>query len=221
MNDDGANGDEIAGDDIYSVTLPQQAHRTLVRYRITSTDTLGLSRRAPFEDDPSLNFAYFVYDGVPAYQGFSAEVLQTLPVYTLITRAADMDQCGAWFNANHQIPQQHSSGLRNEGRLHFNWEGAMVYDGEVYDHVTYRLRGANGRYHPGKRSFRIRFKEGRLLEAKDQHGEPFPTKWRELTGGKGQGNRGSVTYALNEVINYFLWNKVACPRRGHFTFISA
>jgi hypothetical protein len=221
MNDDGANGDAVAGDDIYSVTLPQQAHRTLVRYRITATDTLGLGRRAPFEDDASLNFAYFVYDGVPAYQGFSAELLQRLPVYTLITRAADMDQCGAWFNANDQIPQQHpGTGLRNEGRLHFNWEGAMVYDGEVYDHVTYRLRGANGRYHPGKRSFRIRFKEGRLLEAKDQYGEPFPTKWRELTGGKGQGNRGSVTYALNEVINYFLWNKVGvpAPRTLHFHF---
>ena len=69
--------------------LPQQAHRTLVRYRITVTDSLGASRRAPFEDDPSLNFACFVYDGVPAYQNFTAESLVTLPVYTLITRSPD------------------------------------------------------------------------------------------------------------------------------------
>jgi hypothetical protein len=69
-----------------------------------------------------------------------------------------MDQCAAWFNANDQLGQTVGSG-RNEGRFHFNWEGAAVYDGEVYDHVTYRLRGANGRYHPGKRSFRIRLRK--------------------------------------------------------------
>jgi len=219
MTDDGLGGDEVAGDGVYSVTLPPQSHRMLVRYRITVSDTLGASRRAPFEDDPSLNFAYFVYDGVPAYQNFTAESLTTLPVYTLITRTADMDQCGAWFSANDQLPQD-VGGRRNEGRLHFNWEAAVVYDGEVYDHVTYRLRGANGRYHPGKRSFRIRFKDGRLLDAKDQNGNSFPTKWRELTTGKGQGNRGSVTWALNEVVNYFLWNKtgVPAPKTLHFHF---
>lgn len=219
MTDDGLGGDEVAADGVYSVTLPPQSHRMLVRYRITVEDTQGASRRAPFEDDPSLNFAYFVYDGLPDYEGFSAESLTSLPVYTLITRSADMDQCGAWFSTNDQLPQD-VGGRRNEGRLHFNWEGAVVYDGEVYDHVTYRLRGANGRYHPGKRSFRIRFKDGRLLEAKDQTGDRFPTKWRELTTGKGQGNRGSVTWALNEVINYYLWNKVGvpAPKTLHFHF---
>jgi len=217
MRDDGLNGDAVAGDDIYSWLIPPQANRTLVRYRITATDGPGVARRAPFEDDPSLNFAYFVYNGIPAYQSFSSESLQTLPIYTLITRASDMDQCTAWFNGNDQLPQNGGSG-RYEGRFHFNWEGAVVYDGEVYDHATYRLRGANGRYHPGKRSFRIRFKEGRLLEAKDQQGNRFPTKWRELTTGKGQGNRGSVTYALNEVVNYFLWNKVGVPAPLTFHF---
>ncbi len=217
MHDDGLNGDAVAGDDTYSAVVPQQANRMLVRYRITTTDSLGRSRRAPFEDDPSLNFAFFVYNGIPAYQGFSPESLQTLPVYTLITRSPDMDQCTAWFSGNDQLGQQVGS-VRNEGRFHFNWEAAVVYDGEVYDHVTYRLRGANGRYHPGKRSFRIRFKEGRLLEAKDQNGNLFPTKWRELTTGKGQGNRGSVTFALNEVINYFLWNKVRVPAPHTFHF---
>lgn len=219
MTDDGLSGDEAAGDGIYTVALLPQAHRTLVRYRITVTDSLGAARRAPFEDDPSLNFACFVYDGVPDYQNFTAESLTTLPVYTLITRSPDMDQCGAWFTANDQLPQD-VGGRRNEGRLHFNWEAAMVFDGQVYDHVTYRLRGANGRYHPGKRSFRIKFKDGRLLDAKDQNGNPFPTKWRELTTGKGQGNRGSVTWALNEVVNYFIWNKVGvpAPRTLHFHF---
>ena len=57
MHDDGLDGDAVAGDDVYSVTLPVQPNRTLVRYRITCTDALGASRRAPFADDPSLNFA--------------------------------------------------------------------------------------------------------------------------------------------------------------------
>jgi len=220
MTDDGLNGDEVAGDSLYTVILPPRAHRTLVRYRITVTDSLSASRRAPFEDDPSLNFTYFVYDGVPAYLGFSSAALQTLPIYTLITRSGDLDHCTAWVNTGDQLPQTAAGGARHEGRFHFNWEGTVVYDGEVYDHVTYRLRGANGRYHNGKRSFRIRFKDGRLLDAKDQSSQPFPTKWRELTTGKGQSNRGSETFALQEVINYFLWNKVGvpAPRTFHFHF---
>ncbi len=217
MRDDGLEGDEIANDSVYSVVLPPQANRSLVRYRITVTDTFGVSRRAPFQDDPSLNFAYFVYDGIPDYQGHSAEALKTLPVYSLITRDADVNQCAAWFNTSDQLLQD-LSGRRNEGRLHFNWEGAVVYDGVVYDHVTYRLRGANGRYHYGKRSFRIRFNEGHYLAAKDQSGKLFPTKWRELTTAKGQGNRGSVTYSLNETISYFLWNKVGVPSPANFHF---
>jgi len=217
MHDDGLDGDAAAGDNIYTVVLPPQANRTLVRYRITVTDTFGASRRAPFEDDPSLNFAYFVYDGIPPYLGYSPAVLQTLPVYWLITRDADLAQCTAWFNTADQLPQD-IGGMRNAGRLHFNWEGAIVYNGEVYDHVKYRLRGANGRYHPGKRSFRIRFNRGRYLQAHDEFGNPFPKKWQELTTGKGQSNRGTESFALNEVINYFLWNKVGVPAPAAFFF---
>jgi hypothetical protein len=219
MHDDGRDGDEVAGDDIYTVSLPPQANRSLVRYRITCADLLGASRRAPFEDDPSLNFAYFVYDGIPAYQGVSAQAMQTLPIYFLITRDADVNQCAGWFNGGDQLPQD-VNGQRNEGRLQFNWEGAFVYENKVYDHIRYRLRGANGRYHPGKRSFRFRFNDGLSFEARDDQGRRYPTKWREVTTGKGQSNRGSESFALNEVVNYFLWNKVGVPAPSahHFHF---
>ncbi len=214
MHDDGVNGDTVAGDGVFSVILPQQANRVLVRYRISCTDTLGASRRAPFEDDPSLNFAYFVYDGIPDYLVHSASALQTLPVYSLITRDVDMNQCAAWYapfnTGTDQLPQD-VGGQRNQGRLHFNWEGAFVYDGKVFDHVTYRLRGANGRYFAGKRSFRIKFNDGALFQARDNNGKKFPSKWREVVTGKGQSNRGGEQFALNEVVNYFLWNKVGVP----------
>ena len=96
MVDTGTGGDLQAGDDIYTAVLPPQANRCLVRYRIVVTDMLGATRRAPFEDDPSLNFAFYVYDGIPPYQGFSPQVLQTLPVYSLITRPQDVYQCTAY-----------------------------------------------------------------------------------------------------------------------------
>ncbi|MEY2407595.1 MAG: hypothetical protein QOF48_265 [Verrucomicrobiota bacterium] len=221
MHDDGANGDAVAGDGIYSVVLPQQANRSLVRYRVTCTDALGASRRAPFEDDPSLNFAYFVYDGIPNYLGFSSASLQTLPVFFMLTRDVDVNQCAAWFapfnNGTDQLPQGIGA-ARNTGRLYFNWEAAFVQDGKVFDHVHYRLRGANGRYQNGKRSFRIKFNDGALIQPVDNSGRKFPTKWREITTGKGQSNRGGEQFALNEVVSYFLWNKVGVPAPNTFYF---
>ena len=71
MNDAGAEGDVVAGDSVYTVTLPGslQTHRRLVRYRLAATDAGGSPAAAPYADDPQPNFAYYVYDGVPAWQG--------------------------------------------------------------------------------------------------------------------------------------------------------
>ena len=71
MLDDGLNGDAIAGDDIYSTQLPGsiQVHRRILRYRITVTDSGGRGLMVPYMDDQQPNFAYFVYDGVPAWYG--------------------------------------------------------------------------------------------------------------------------------------------------------
>src|SRR5690606_3766048 len=118
---------------------------TLVRYRIVVTDTLGLSAMVPYEDDPSLNFAYFVYDGVPEYRNnvnqvvVDAEAMASLPVYHFLTRSEDMEAVLAYDNAD-EIPQF------VDARSVYNWSGTMVYNGQVYDNITYRLRGANGRY---------------------------------------------------------------------------
>lgn len=208
MRDDGLNGDAAAGDDVYSLVLPVRANRSLVRYRIACADTRGASRRAPFADDPSLNFAYFVYDGLPAYGGVAATDLSALPVYFLITRSADFDACTAYTSS--QIPQE-IGGLANEARFVFNWPGAFVYEGEVYDHIRYRLRGANGRYQPGKRSFRFRFNDGRFFAAKDEFGQPYARKWSSLNTAKGQSNRQTLTFALNEYVNFILLDKVGVP----------
>ena len=62
MSDNGGDGDELAGDGVYTVTLPSsvQVNRRLVRYRITVTDALDLSVRGPYAEDAAPNFAYFV-----------------------------------------------------------------------------------------------------------------------------------------------------------------
>jgi hypothetical protein len=59
-----------------------------------------------------------------------------------------------------------------------------------------------------------------ISRPKDINGKPYPTKWREVTTGKGQSNRGSESFALNEIVNYFLFNKVGVPApfAHHFHF---
>ncbi|MDA7882120.1 CotH kinase family protein, partial [Akkermansiaceae bacterium] len=206
MLDDGTGGDALAGDDLYSVTLPAAAHRSLVRYRIIVSDDIGKSARVPYADDAALNFAYFVYNGIPAYQGVdSATMSDTLPVYHLLTRSEDYAEAIA-YNGNDQINQG------TEARYLYNWNGTMVYDGKVYDNIRFRLRGANGRYQgAGKRSMRIRFNDGDFLEARDQDGNKFDQPWRTLTLGKGNSNRGTMTFGLNEAVNYKLFQKFGLP----------
>jgi hypothetical protein len=218
MNDNGVDGDAVAGDSIYSAILPKQAHRTLVRYRIVANDPLGASLRAPYADDPSLNFAYYVYDGVPEYEGFSPERLRSLPVYHLLTRAEDMHQALGYSSADRI--SQFLGGGANPARFVYNWYGTFVYEGDVYDNIKYRLRGGNGRYMAGntKRSMRFRFNRGRYFQAKDMEGEPYTTKWRTLTTAKGFDNRATLTYSLNEHVNFFLYNKLGVPAPYSYYF---
>ena len=206
MRDDGTDGDAVAGDEVFTATIPAQSHRTLVRYRITVTDALSLAVRVPYPDDSSLNFACFVYDGVPAYEGTPATVMaNTLPVYHLLTRAEDYSECIA-YDAADRINQG------TQARFLYNWSGTIVYDGVVYDNITYRLRGANGRYQStGKRSMRFRLNDGHFLQARDGFGKKYNNSWRTLTLGKCSSNRLTLTFGLNEVINFYLFNKVGVP----------
>ena len=205
MVDDGTQGDATAGDSIFTAVIPSQAHRTLVRYRITVEDTLRESVRVPYEDDKTYNFAYFVYDGVPEYNGHAVEgVLDSLPIYHLIARAEDITEVMA-YSTRDQIAQ----GL--DARFSYNWPGTFFYDGVVYDHISMRLRGGNGRHHlRGKRSMRFRFNDGNYFALKDQDGELISHQ-RTLTTSKMSDNRLTQTYALNEAINLYLFNQLGVP----------
>ncbi len=212
MHDDGLAGDARAGDDEYSVQIPveTQGHRNLVRYRIVATDVLTASTAAPYADDPQSNFAYFVYDGVPAWRGavqpgvteeilFPAEVMRSLPVYHLISRKSDVEDC-TW--------------LSKYGGSDYPWYGTLVYDGEVYDHIRYRARGGVWRYAMGKSMWKIDFQRGHYFQARDDSGEPYDTKWDKLNfsaciqqGSFGQrGEQG-----MFEALSFRLFNLAGCP----------
>lgn len=224
MNDAGVDGDVAAGDGFFTGKIPAQPNRTLVRYRITATDSSGQSVHAPMLDDESKNFACFVYNGVPDYQGIPASTLETLPVYHFITRKQDYDHCVA-YTSNYRI----NSGA--SGWSWKNWEAAIVFEGTVYDHIRYRLHGGNGRYSPSgasqnfsiKRAFRFFFNPGYDFQNRDNDGNLYPTKWNSLTTENLWENRGTLTYSLNEVVNFHLWNVIGVPAPkanwGHFRTI--
>jgi hypothetical protein len=217
MLDDGLGADAMAGDGIYTVTLSGQTNRTLVRYRITVEDTLGHSVRVPYADDASLNFAYFVWNGVPDYVAntrsvlgaphtYPASVLTSMPVYHLLTTPADFSQAVA-YNSADQIPRDNY-----DARDAYNWTGTFVYEGVVYDNVGYRLRQRNARYSgSGKRSFKLRFNAGHYPRFRDMQGNRYARPWRTLSSHKMTGSRSNPTWGLDQAANHILWNSSGTP----------
>ena len=216
MVDDGTVAGDIAGDGIFSALLPAQVHRALVRYRVFATDLLGAAARAPSADDPSKNFAYYVYDAVPAYQAaagtFGPAALTSLPVYQFVMRAEDFEAVNAYTAA-----QQNALGNSYDlnallARRAYNYEGAMVYDGKVYDHTEVRIRGGNSRYNGvGKRHYRFRFPKGNAFQAKDNKGNPYPRGWEDLLFNKMFGNKGAYDFGLTYATGAKMWGNMGLP----------
>jgi hypothetical protein len=199
----------------YLAEIPSQAHRSLVRYRVFVTAAGGAIVRAPLEGDPSLNFAAYVSDGVPNYHAeessnggartHRSKDLARLPVYSLVTRAEDYSDCIAY---KRRERLRKGSGASRA----YNWEGAFVYDGIVYDHIRYRLRGGNGRYlGHGKRSMKFRFNKGRHLEVRNQLGKKYTRRWRVLECSKMFSNRMVGNFGLVDGMNGRLWRMVGVP----------
>lgn len=168
LRDDGQGGDVKANDGTYSATLDASLskHRRLMRYRVTATDGQAQTLRVPYADDPQPNFAYFVYDGVPAWRGasqpgttpvqdFGADVLNRLPIYHLIAQETDV------------INSQYVSGYES---LHFF--GTVVEGNTVYDHIEFENRGEFSVYVSGKNKWRLHFQRGHEFQSRDDFGRP-------------------------------------------------
>ena len=181
MNDSGIDGDALSGDSVYTAVIPAsvQQHRTLVRYRISATDGVGSSISVPYADDPQPNFAYFCYDGVPAWSGavrpgvtatlnFDTNTMRRLPVVQLIAKNSSVENA-TWFS-------------RYGGDLYL-WSGTLVYDGKVYDHIHYRARGGVWRYAMVKNMWKFDFNRGHDFQMRDDYGKKLDTKWTKLNLG--------------------------------------
>ena len=219
MNDTGSNGDLLAEDHIFTAVIPASVHqhRRLIRYRITATDGQGLSVTVPYADDPQPNFAYFCYDGVPAWQGalrpgvtpvltFDTNVMRRLPVVHLIARNSVVEQA-TWFS-------------RYTGDL-YRWSGTLVYDGRVYDHVHYRARGGVWRYSMVKNMWKFDLNRGHDLEMRDDYGRKHEVAWTKLNLGAciqqgDYGHRGEQ--GMFESVGFRLFN-FAGLESPHTTFL--
>jgi len=168
MNDQGVDGDQTARDELFTVTLPPdvQRHRRLIRYRIRSWDGALNQVRVPYADDDCPNFAYFCYDGVPAWSAavqprvtpvetFSPATMNKVRPWHLLANATDVQNC------------QYNPAY-NDGTYRF--EGALVIGEKVYDHVHYRVKGQNSTFNTGKNKWKFKFNRGRLLRMPDNYG---------------------------------------------------
>lgn len=210
MRDDGVYPDETAGDGTYAVVLTGEAHRYLVRYRITVEDLLEEEVRVPYRDDDRLNFAYFHYDGVPDFQGstttHSSADITKVPVYHVLTTTTDFNQAVA-YNGGDRIPSNNF-----DARSAYNWFCTFVYDGEVFDHTRYRLRQRNARYSgSGKRSLKFRFNRGNYPEFRDRNGKKYSEPWKFLATHKMVGSRSLQTFGMDQATNHLMWNLTGTP----------
>ncbi|MEI6340643.1 MAG: lamin tail domain-containing protein [Verrucomicrobiota bacterium] len=185
MNDAGIGADLAANDGNWAAIIPSaaQRHRTLVRYRIVARDKLGAEVRVPYADDAGRNFAYFTYDGVPAWTGavrpgaagaagaafeVGTNEMNRLPVYHLLALRQDVE-AATWND-------------RTRGDEYF-WTGTLVHAGVVHDHIRFRPRGGVWRYAMGKNMWKFDFNRGRDLQARDNWGRKMPTPWTKLNLG--------------------------------------
>jgi hypothetical protein len=197
--------------DLFSVEIPatMQVHRRLIRYRIEVEDTAGNAVRVPYADDPSRNFAYFVYDGAPAWSGsfkpneevvpFSADVMNSLPIYHLIAQEKDVNDS--------QYSSRYNDGI-------YRFLGTMVHGDEIYDHMSYRVRGHGSTYNTGKNKWKLRFNTGNYFRAHDDYGRPRNERVRTLNFSAlaspwNPANRGMA--GLDESVAFRLWQLAGTP----------
>ena len=170
MNRSAAGGDVLSAPvKPFSAELSAevQVHRRLVRYRVEVEDSSGEKIRVPYAEEEVGNFAYFVYNGAPAWTGaaepgktpaltFPASLMTTLPSLTLLAVASDVEHSqwdGGW--NKRKIP------------------GTLILDGKVYDHISFHNRGQASTYGAGKNKWGFRAARGQDFAVRDRSGRPY------------------------------------------------
>lgn len=218
MLDDGLAGDAGAGDNVFTAVMPAsfQTNRRLVRYRITAVDNTGLAVTVPYGDDAQPNFAYFVYDGIPAWSGaarpgvslvqvFDTNIMRSLPAYHLISKQTTVEK-STWYD-------------QYQGNL-YPYQGTVVIDGEVLDHIRFRARGGVWRYAMGKNMWKFDLNQGHDFLPVDNYGQSYNARWKKINLGAciqqgDYGHRGEQ--GMFESIGFKLFNLAGIEApRTHF-----
>src|SRR5260370_4090666 len=158
-----------------------QINRRLVRCRLRGQDSSARQLFAPGLSDVPPNYAYFVYDGIPAWTAsidprstdpklatpitFSPEAMQRVQAYYLLGKRRSIENA-TW--------REQSQGKD------YKYTGTLVVDGEVFDHISYRARGGIWRYAMGKNMWKFSLAGDHNLQAKDDFGRPYPVLWNKI-----------------------------------------
>ena len=119
--------------------------------------------------------------------------MNRLPIYHLLAQEQDV------------LDSQYNRAYNNKV---YRFEGALVYNGVVYDHMRYRIRGHGSTYNTGKNKWKLRFNRGRYFQRHDDYGRPYQEKirtlnWSALSSPWNPANRGAA--GLDEALAFRLW----------------
>ncbi|WP_254506803.1 CotH kinase family protein [Anatilimnocola floriformis] len=145
----------------FQIPAEQIKHRWLYRYRVVVTKSNDEKLVLPSEEG---NYAFFCYDGVPAWSGsrepgksperkFTSEFLNTIKPYHLIARGQDI-ATSQW----------------DGGAYKKRFPATFVYEGQVYDHMEFSNRGQGSAYISGKNKWALKFPKA----------EPQRAEWKDL-----------------------------------------
>lgn len=203
---------------LFQIPSEVQKHRRLVRYRLVESST-G-QRCYPATNDSVPNAAWFVYDGIPPWKGainpngegaeresvtVSAQAMRRVQAYHLLADKKSVEN-STWLQP---------TAWGGPGRKEYRANGTLVSDdGTVYEGVRFRPRGGEWRHAMGKNMWKFDFADGHKLQARDDYGRPYRSKWSKLNLGAciQQGDsllRGEQ--GMLESINFRLFNLAGVP----------
>jgi len=206
MSDNGVSPDSNAMNGVYTVNIPGNInqHRKLIRYRINVSSSLGYNKYFPDQNHKESNYAYYVYDAFPAVGGINLSTLDTIPDIQLITTSLDV---AFYVLSNDGYP----SSSDNDAYL---GQGALVYNGKVYDHIGFRARGKDSRHIRLKRNLKFDMNSSRPFapvndcdKKYDEDRGKFALSGGWVNDANGHGLSESLVYKIAELSGAF--NKYA------------
>ena len=211
MRDDGIGADSTANNGVFTAVIPanQYSHRDLVRYRISVSNNSGFNEVYPDQNYIEANYAFYVYNGYPNHEGINLTALPQLQELTIVT-----DQFSAETFIGEAQPD--GSSTQNSGQYQGTEElgqGAIVYNGRVYDHVRFRPRGRGSRRERNKPGIRFDLNREHSFETENDCGDRYDVDRGTLILSGGWVNDPSA-HGLVESLIYKILGLVGGLERG-------